>query len=262
MGENKEAQGPYCLLEGRKPIPYKKGAIEGSIELGRQQGKIDFERAYLVGANLTHANLTDADLTDADLTDADLTRAYLTRAYLTRADLTHANLTDADLTDADLTDADLTRAYLTRAYLTRADLTHANLTDADLTHANLTDADLTHANLTDADLTRAYLTRANLWDAKDLEKVSLGESKGVYYFQQTPIGSRGDVLTCILRPMEGREALEDRIYCFTGCSKLTMRKMRDRVEEVHRGTPHEKDYITALNYAKGRLAEQERRASQ
>jgi hypothetical protein len=113
----------------RDDLPVVLAAHKGWLDRGRTgEGRANFTRADLRGANLIDAVLAGADLRGANFTNADLCGA----------DLTDAVFIGTVLANADLRGADLTGANFTNAVLTGVDLTDAVLTDADLTNAVLT----------------------------------------------------------------------------------------------------------------------------
>jgi uncharacterized protein YjbI with pentapeptide repeats len=120
-------------------------------------GRREFCRIDLNGADLSGVKLTGADLSDADLSGADLSDAELRDV-----DLGGANLIGTNLIGAKLTSANLIGAKLISARLNDGDLNAARLTDADLSGARLSGANLNGANLSDVNLSRADLTGARL----------------------------------------------------------------------------------------------------
>lgn len=119
----------------RLPGRDNRGATEVTVDELLQayaDGRRDFRRTYLRGANLERANLG---------------RAHLSGAHLSWADLSGADLYGANLYWADLDRANLARANLDRANLSWADLSGANLSGADLYWADLSGAHLSGAHL-------------------------------------------------------------------------------------------------------------------
>jgi hypothetical protein len=117
----------------------------------------DFEKAYLVGANLQRANLRDSNFVSACLQGANLQGANLERT-----DLEEANLHGARLEGVRLNEAHLERANLQGADLERARLQGANFEGAKLEGANLEGARLYEANLEGANFEGALLESAML----------------------------------------------------------------------------------------------------
>ena len=150
--------------------------------LGAQLLNADLSNAWFNGANLSGANIADTNLTDAFFTETNLSEAQfhqvnftrtrlqstnLRRASLERAELTNTNFHDTDLGDANLGRADLSRAIfqqsnLNNAWLEGAILVGAGFLDVDLTGAQLKDANLSDAHFLDSNLLAANLSNANL----------------------------------------------------------------------------------------------------
>jgi len=138
--------------------------------------QIDFQEAYLEGANFHKADLTSAVLTEVDLARADLREADLSNATLEWAKLEWADLTGAKLIGANLANTKLKKAKLKGALLNMAILRGADLSGSDLTNAKLNKAKLNWADLTEAKLIGANLTGANL-DGADLTGASITQEQ-------------------------------------------------------------------------------------
>lgn len=110
------------------------------------------ENADLTGVNFTKANLYGAKLSHADLTRAKLPEAVLTGANLTSANLSEAGLEKADLSYATLSQGQLNKAMLKGVNLEQADISYADFSGASLQQANLAGTQLTGVNLSGADL--------------------------------------------------------------------------------------------------------------
>lgn len=117
--------------------------------------KVDWQRCYADGRNLSKADLTGARLRETSfqrgiLAEAVLTKSDSYRARFVSADMAgavldqgvfiEADFTKADLSGASLKDADLRRAKFFRAILRGADLTGAKILGADLLNADLSGA--------------------------------------------------------------------------------------------------------------------------
>lgn len=117
--------------------------------------KVDWQRCYMDGRDLSRHDLTGArlretsfqraNLAGVDLSGTDSYRARFVSAAMAGARLDHgvfaeADFTKADLTGASLRDADLTRTKFFRANLRGADLTGARTLAADMLHADLSGA--------------------------------------------------------------------------------------------------------------------------
>lgn len=98
--------------------------------------KVDFEAAYLDGADLSGSRLIGAYFNKADLRGINLVGTYMMKACLHRANAVGAILFAANLTDADLSQANLSYADLSEVDFTRADLDETNLTGADVRRSN------------------------------------------------------------------------------------------------------------------------------
>ncbi|MCX5666350.1 MAG: pentapeptide repeat-containing protein [Candidatus Omnitrophica bacterium] len=94
-----------------------------------KDGKKNFSRADLSGAEIFDANLEGSELVGADLSRSDLTHCNLRGADLTKAKLVNSRLWNADLTGANLNEADLTGADLSNACLYNTKLWHADIKD-------------------------------------------------------------------------------------------------------------------------------------
>ncbi|MCW5696500.1 MAG: pentapeptide repeat-containing protein [Bauldia sp.] len=97
------------------------------------------------------------NLAGADLSGADMTRAYLPDADFQRARLVGANLTDVYFFSVRLRAADLTGVTALRADFLQADLAEAIFVDADLTEARLLRARTTGIDLSGANLTETIM---------------------------------------------------------------------------------------------------------
>jgi uncharacterized protein YjbI with pentapeptide repeats len=144
-------------------------------------GKINFNKANLSGADLSEtflgeSNFSKANLNGANLKVAGLPRANFTKANLNKAKLYNANLSEAILSQANLSHADFELANLSGAILIRANLSHANFDSADLTRANLNKAICLSTCLINADLSNSDLSEANFSNA-DFTHADLGRSK-------------------------------------------------------------------------------------
>lgn len=94
-----------------------------------KDGKKNFSRADLSGAEIFDANLEGFEFVGADLSHSDLTHCNLRGADLTKAKLVNSRLWNADLTGANLTEADLTGSDLSNACLHNTKLWHADIKD-------------------------------------------------------------------------------------------------------------------------------------
>ena len=94
-----------------------------------KDGKKNFSRADLSGAEIFDANLEGAEFVGADLSNCNLTHCNLRGADLTKAKLVNSRLWNADLTGANLTEADLTGSDLSNACLYNTKLWHADIKD-------------------------------------------------------------------------------------------------------------------------------------
>ena len=113
------------------------------------EGRRDFSRWNLAGADLQRAqlkgiNLAWAALQQAVLAKANLEEANLRDAHLHEANFDPATLRSVDLRYADLTQAILTGANLTDALLERADMRDIRFGEVDLLMANLRRVDAQH----------------------------------------------------------------------------------------------------------------------
>jgi Uncharacterized low-complexity proteins len=99
------------------------------ILLAIKEGKKNFSRADLSGAEIFDANLESTEFVGADLSNCDLTHCNLRGADLTKAKLANSRLWNTDLTGANLTEADLTGADLSGACLHNTKLWHADIKD-------------------------------------------------------------------------------------------------------------------------------------
>jgi uncharacterized protein YjbI with pentapeptide repeats len=162
------------LLNGK--INFNKANLSGADLSESYLGEATFSKANLKGANFNLARLSRTDFTKANLTnakfyDADLSEAILSKSNLSHADfelaiLSGAILSGAILSGANFDSADLTRAYLNKAICLNTCLINADLSNADLSEANLSNADLTHANLGRTKLLGTNLTEAILTGCK------------------------------------------------------------------------------------------------
>lgn len=121
----------------------------------------NFDKAIMIGANLTGANLSQASLCEVSLWKANLRGAILSKANLKDANLIEADLCTASLWKANLYNVNLYKADLRGANLCRAYLYKANLSETDLSQASLCEVYLCEANLYEADLSGADLEGAN-----------------------------------------------------------------------------------------------------
>ncbi len=94
-----------------------------------KDGKKNFSRADLSGAEIFDANLEGSELVGADLSRSDLTHCNLRGADLTKAKLVNSRLWNADLTGANLNEADLTGSDLSNACLYNTKLWHTDIKD-------------------------------------------------------------------------------------------------------------------------------------
>jgi len=94
-----------------------------------KDGKKNFSRADLSGAEIFDANLEGLEFVGADLSNSDLTHCNLRGADLTKAKLVKSRLWNADLTGANLSEADLTGSDLSNACLYNTKLWHADIKD-------------------------------------------------------------------------------------------------------------------------------------
>lgn len=94
-----------------------------------RDGKKNFSRADLSGAEIFDANLEGFEFVGADLSHSDLTHCNLRGADLTKAKLVNSRLWNADLTGANLSEADLTGSDLSNACLYNTKLWHADIKD-------------------------------------------------------------------------------------------------------------------------------------
>ncbi|MBT5859608.1 MAG: pentapeptide repeat-containing protein [Alphaproteobacteria bacterium] len=114
--------------------------------------EIRFERASMIGANLTGAHMVSVDLFQARLTAADLTGAFLERVFLAEARMSGAILRGADVENssfvaANLINADLEGARLVFTDFQATEFNNANLKNVDLSRSRLTSANVTGANM-------------------------------------------------------------------------------------------------------------------
>ncbi|MFA5255492.1 MAG: pentapeptide repeat-containing protein, partial [Candidatus Omnitrophota bacterium] len=94
-----------------------------------KDGKKNFSRADLSGAEIFDANLAGSEFVGADLSHSDLTHCNLRGADLTKAKLVNSRLWNTDLAGANLTEADLTGSDLSNACLYGTKLWHADIKD-------------------------------------------------------------------------------------------------------------------------------------
>jgi len=94
-----------------------------------KDGKKNFSRADLSGAEIFDANLEGSEFVGADLSNCDLTHCSLKGSDLTKAKLINSRLWNTDLTGANLTEADLTGSDLANACLFNAKLWHTDFKD-------------------------------------------------------------------------------------------------------------------------------------
>jgi hypothetical protein len=94
-----------------------------------KDGKKNFSRADLSGAEIFDANLEGFELVGADLSHSDLTHCNLRGADLTKAKLVNSRLWNVDLTGANLSEADLTGSDLSNTCLYNTRLWHADIKD-------------------------------------------------------------------------------------------------------------------------------------
>ena len=113
-------------------LDFREANLSG-LDLSRVEG-VNFSRARLTGANLSHVKLhPHSDLSSipesygANLSEASLNRVNFRGSNLWEADLTGSLLIGSDLEDADLRHADLSRATLANADLSGAELRGAIL---------------------------------------------------------------------------------------------------------------------------------------
>ncbi|MBD3240351.1 MAG: hypothetical protein GF331_07180 [Chitinivibrionales bacterium] len=126
-----------------------------------------FDRASLVGVNLSHTEASDASFVDARLdgacmVDIDLDCARLKRARFGGADLRDASLLMTELQQADLRgvnwrDATLRDAKLQGADLRESDFSAARIDKCIFRGANLAGVDLSAASVSDCDFTDATM---------------------------------------------------------------------------------------------------------
>lgn len=115
---------------------------QAELAPARCEGGVEFDRAELVGANLSEARFRGARLFAARLEGAKLTGIDLRGAYLAGANLKGSNLTDANLTGADLSVADTSKAVFVGADLSDAILVQCSFAEATLAAATLTNANV------------------------------------------------------------------------------------------------------------------------
>lgn len=117
--------------------------------------KVDWQRCYVDGRDLTGHDLSGARLRETSFQRSLMTKTRLTgadayRARFVSATLSGANLDGAILVEADFTKTDLAGASLKQADLRRAKFFRANLQGADLSGARILGADLLNADLSGA----------------------------------------------------------------------------------------------------------------
>ncbi len=126
--------------------------IIGVSDRTKYKKRLNLDKAYLQGLDLSGYNLSQisfigADLSNTTLKEANLTEAILDNVYAKRLNLSGANLSKADLSGASLPWANLSNAKLVGAKLIQAVLVNATLCKADLRGANLNEAYLIGAEL-------------------------------------------------------------------------------------------------------------------
>ena len=122
--------------------------------------KVNFNNAFLNGADFRKAQLQKANLSSAQLQGANLQFAKLQAANLSSAQLQGANLQFAKLQAANLQSAQLQEAKLANAQLQFSILFNARLQLAELINIQLQAADLQFAELQAANLLGAELQAA------------------------------------------------------------------------------------------------------
>ena len=132
--------------------------LKGAIFVGSRLVEAGFENAIIEGANFKGAIFSGPDLTKR----ANFNKASLIGANLTSADLTGATLIDANLAGADLRGTCLIGADLSGAHLEQAWFDGAVLKDAILVGAHLECARLINSELCGVDLRNAHLDGAIL----------------------------------------------------------------------------------------------------
>jgi hypothetical protein len=137
---------------------------------------------------------------------------------------------------ANLSGADLSGAYLLGADLSGSDLSRANLSGADLSRSNLSGSNLSGAYLLGADLSGADLSGAYL-------------DKKHCFLSISPIGSENGCLW-VMRGEDG--ILKYNRGCFSG----TEEEFRAAVVKKNAGDEYEKKYLTAIEFIKIQVGEQ------
>ncbi|MBF0425384.1 MAG: pentapeptide repeat-containing protein [Magnetococcales bacterium] len=133
----------------------------------------------LAGCHLSNVLFDRACLVGADLTDARLAGS------LRQANLSHLQAPGADLTGCDLTDCDLTAANLAGANLTESKLDAANLASTFLQRADLRGSTLAKARISRTRLAWSRLDRDGLAGVSPdrFSNVALPPNKGLAHFQ-------------------------------------------------------------------------------
>ncbi|MCH9664875.1 MAG: pentapeptide repeat-containing protein [Gammaproteobacteria bacterium] len=146
--------------------------------------QINFEKAYLNGANMLllkmqGANLLGANLLGASMAMSNMQGAILQGANLKRSSLLHANLQGTNLQGTNLQGANLVSARMQGAKLIRTRMQGAHLQNAKLQGAHLQRANLQEANLQGANLQGALFIECNFYgvDIKNtyFTNIMLGE---------------------------------------------------------------------------------------
>lgn len=102
---------------------------------------VDYNKEYLVGADLSGRVLIDASFTKANMRQSDLNHSDLTGVSFFGANLEEANLEGANLSNATLDTARLSRANLKDAILEGAFAFNAQFEGANIEGADFTDVE-------------------------------------------------------------------------------------------------------------------------